>query len=131
MERCFMKKQLELAQLLIKKAEEDEALIRAVINHAEISDEIIGFHFQQAVEKMLKAACTLREIRFSKTHNIRVLMDLLSDHNCVFPDHFEELDALTPFGVMGRYENVPFDLPFKRNTILGILEKIKEWVFSL
>lgn len=41
---------------------------------AEISDEIIGFHAQQAVEKWLKAVLGSRAIEFEYTHDLRRLI---------------------------------------------------------
>jgi len=40
--------------LLLRKAAQDEALLDAVIGSGTVSDEVIGFHCQQAAEKMLK-----------------------------------------------------------------------------
>ena len=45
----------EQALLLLKKAADDEALLQEVIESRQVSDEIFGFHCQQAVEKLLKA----------------------------------------------------------------------------
>ena len=41
--------------LFLRKAAQDEALLDAVIDSDKVSDEVIGFHCQQAAEKMLKA----------------------------------------------------------------------------
>jgi HEPN domain-containing protein len=41
--------------LLLRKAAQDEALLGEVLTSDQVSDEIIGFHCQQAVEKLLKA----------------------------------------------------------------------------
>jgi hypothetical protein len=40
----------EQALLLLRKAAHDEALLDAVIASDQVSDEIIGFHCQQAAE---------------------------------------------------------------------------------
>ena len=58
----------EQALLLLRKAAQDEALLDRVLESIEVSDEIIGFHCQQA-EKLLKAllsdlqACEISEPR--------------------------------------------------------------------
>lgn len=41
---------------------------------AEISDEIVGFHAQQAVEKWLEAVLGSRGIEFEHTHDLRRLL---------------------------------------------------------
>ena len=59
----------EQALLLLRKAAQDEALLDRVLESIEVSDEIIGFHCQQAAEKLLKAllsdlqACEISEPR--------------------------------------------------------------------
>ena len=49
------KKRREQALLFLRKAAQDESLLDAVLESAKVSDEVIGFHCQQAAEKMLKA----------------------------------------------------------------------------
>ena len=46
---------LERAKLLLSKAHDDEILIEEIVVNEKITDEIIGFHAQQAAEKLLKA----------------------------------------------------------------------------
>jgi len=41
--------------LFLRKAAQDEALLDAVIESDKVSDQVTGFHCQQAAEKMLKA----------------------------------------------------------------------------
>jgi hypothetical protein len=49
------RKPAELAALLARKAGDDAVAVREFAGNPEISDEIVGFHAQQAVEKWLKA----------------------------------------------------------------------------
>jgi len=42
-------KRLEQARLLLHKAAQDEVLIDEVLESANVADEVIGFHCQQAV----------------------------------------------------------------------------------
>jgi HEPN domain-containing protein len=51
--------QIEYAEALLRKAEADLAAVRVVLDHADIADDIVGFHDQQAVEKAAKAVLTL------------------------------------------------------------------------
>ncbi len=48
-------KQREQALLLLRKAAQDESLLDEVLDSVNVGDEVIGFHCQQAAEKMLKA----------------------------------------------------------------------------
>ena len=75
-------KQREQALLLLRKAAQDEALIDQVLRSDKVSDEIIGFHCQQAAEKLLKAPLSDLGIRFRKTHEIGALLDLLANYGC-------------------------------------------------
>lgn len=45
----------EHTALLLRKAREDEFTVEKLIPDPASSDEVIGFHAQQAVEKVLKA----------------------------------------------------------------------------
>jgi hypothetical protein len=54
--------------LFLRKAAQDEALLDAVIESDKVSDEVIGFHCQQAAEKMLKALLSDLGAAFHKTH---------------------------------------------------------------
>ncbi len=53
----------ELAKLLIRKAGQDEFVILKLIADPVSPDEIIGFHAQQAVKKLLKAVLAHNESR--------------------------------------------------------------------
>jgi HEPN domain-containing protein len=66
-------KRREQALLLLRKAAQDKALLDAVIASDQVSDEIIGFHCQQAAEKILKALLSDVGVRFRRTHEIGAL----------------------------------------------------------
>jgi len=51
---------LDLAASLLMKARDDLRALRVLAQHAEVSDEVVGFHAQQAVEKAVKAVLTAR-----------------------------------------------------------------------
>ena len=60
----------ELAALLSRKARDDATAMRELAGNSEISDEIVGFHAQQAVEKWLKAVLASRSLTQLRTHDI-------------------------------------------------------------
>lgn len=64
MDGCCMK-QHEQALLYLQKAAEDEVLLDEVLDSIRISDSVIGFHCQQAVEKFLKPYCPLKRFVFA------------------------------------------------------------------
>jgi hypothetical protein len=91
-------KQSEQATLLLRKAAQDEALLDEILTSETVSDEIIGFHCQQAAEKLLKALLSNLGIRFSKTHELGALALLLTDAGHPLPSELEGIDALSHLG---------------------------------
>jgi HEPN domain-containing protein len=67
-------KRREQALLFLRKAAQDESLLDAVLESHNVSDEVIGFHCQQAAEKMLKALLSDLGAAFHKTHELGRLM---------------------------------------------------------
>ncbi len=118
----------EQALLLLQKAREDETLVEEVLASQRVSDEIVGFHCQQAAEKFLKAVLSEIGVYFQRTHNLRQLMDLLSDAGHPLPDDLNELDTLTPFGTTFRYDVIPAGHEFDRQRAREMLRQLRTWV---
>jgi hypothetical protein len=72
---------------------------------AEAPTWVIGFHAQQAVEKSLKAVLSGAGQVYPRTHNLVMLAQLLDEARIPMPPDAEEFGALTPFGVVLRYED--------------------------
>jgi HEPN domain-containing protein len=102
-----MSKQHEQALLLLRKADADLSLVEEVWDSEQVANEIIGFHCQQAAEKLLKSLLSEFGVSFARTHNLRVLMDLITDAGHALPSELADLDVLTPFGTVFRYEDIP------------------------
>jgi len=64
--------------------------------------EMQCFHAQQAVEKSLKAVLIHRGLPYPKTHNLRVLYDLLPG-DLDPPPEVEEAVGLSDYAVVSRY----------------------------
>jgi HEPN domain-containing protein len=121
-------KRREQALLLLRKAAQDEALLDAVIASDQVGDEIVGFHCQQAAEKILKALLSDVGVRFRKTHEIGALMALLARVGHGLPDQFENLDVLTPFGAIYRYEDYDAVVSLDRQAARASLRELRAWV---
>ena len=93
-------RQHEQALLFVRKAAEDEALPAEVVDRDRISNEIFGFHAQQASDKLLKALLSEFTVHFPRTHNLRLLMDLLADAGHPLPPSLADLDLLTAYSPM-------------------------------
>jgi HEPN domain-containing protein len=120
------------ARLLVAKAQDDENLIAEVIESEQVTDEIIGFHAQQAAEKLLKALLMAREIQYRKTHDLRELIDLLFEHAIILPESLMEIRTLSPFAVDFRYDYLPSEeeVQFDRRNALEMVRQLRAWVES-
>jgi len=118
----------EQALILMGKAGQDEALVDEVLDAAHISDEIVGFHCQQAAEKLLKALLAEKGIHFEKTHNLHHLLNLLADAGVPVPQDLEDLDELTPFAVLLRYASPGMEEPGDRRAWREMVRRVREWV---
>src|SRR2546426_735618 len=90
----------------MRKAAQDEFTVEKLIPDPASPDEVIGFHAQQSVEKMLKPILTLAAARYQRTHNLGKLLDLVRQQGFVFPEDLEDVRQLTPFAVALRYDEL-------------------------
>ncbi|MFC1974908.1 HEPN domain-containing protein [Chloroflexota bacterium] len=119
----------KLAQKLLRKADQDIVVINKWYSDADVADEILGFHAQQATEKLLKAVLSNAEIEFPFTHRLTDLIDLLKDHGIDFPDDLDDVRYLTPFAVEFRYDFFEQDEdPLDREDLVKLLAELRAWV---
>ena len=95
---------LDLARVLLAKAVDDETLVRKVCSDTDVADAIIGFHAQQATEKLIKAVLAARGVTFVKSHALSYLVGLVEENDIAAPDELSEADVLSPWAVEFRYE---------------------------
>jgi HEPN domain-containing protein len=95
---------LDLARVLLARAIEDETLVRKVSSDTDIADAIVGFHAQQAVEKLIKAVLAARGVAFMKSHALSYLVGLVEESEIEAPECLSEADVLSPWAVEFRYE---------------------------
>ena len=99
------------AQLLMEKAAGDEKILFRLIDEDDIPDDGLGFHAQQAVEKMIKAVLVHNEVSYERTHNIAYLLNLLDEASLPKPDRADDLPNLSPWAAEFRYSRRPEDVP--------------------
>lgn len=87
------------AEVLARKADHDAKAMQLLAANPEISDEIIGFHAQQAVEKWLKAVLGSRGIEFEYTDDLHRLISEVVKAVGEFPFDTPEVVALTEHAV--------------------------------
>lgn len=121
---------LERAELLLAKSKDDETLLEEIISNEKVRDEIIGFHAQQAAEKLLKALLMAKNIPYRRTHDLRELIDLIRDNGIEFPESLMEIRTLSPFAVEFRYDYIPMEEeePFNRQKALEMVQQLRKWV---
>ncbi len=117
---------LDLARVLLARAIEDETLVRKVSPDTDIADAIVGFHAQQAVEKLMKAVLAARGVAFMKSHALSYLIGLVEENEIEAPDELTEADVLSPWAVEFRYEG---DEPpaLDRSAALALVGQVRTW----
>lgn len=121
----------EHAEILLRKADQDIFVLERLIGDPAAPDEILGFHVQQAAEKVLKAVLTNRAIRYGRTHDLTELIKLIRQNQISFPDELEAVRRLNPYGVRLRYAEATSYPPFDRSWALDIVGRVKAWAESL
>lgn len=99
----------EQARLLLRKAAQDQAVLEKLLDDPAIDDETLGYHAQQAAEKLLKALLAHAGHNYPRSHSIGLLLDLLEAHGLPLPERFQAVEALTPFGTVFRYDDLPLE----------------------
>lgn len=114
---------------LLAKAAEDEAVVDEVLGSSRVSDDIVGFHCQQAAEKLLKALAAACGLAYRRTHDLDELAYLLQEAGVTMPTGLEGIGDLTEYAVERRYEQSPctpraLDRPAAR----GLVRQLRAWV---
>jgi HEPN domain-containing protein len=118
------------AETLLRKAAEDEVIVRKHLADTEVSDSIWGFHAQQTAEKLLKAVLMRHQILFPRTHDLLFLAGLLSGAQHSLPVSLDELAFLNAFAVTLRYEDTEKSAALDRKAIQQLLTQLRTWAES-
>jgi HEPN domain-containing protein len=95
----------DLAEQLLRRAIDDETAAREMLPLEPVTDAIVGFHAQQAVEKSLKAVLAARNVDFPFIHDIEGLADLCEKAGVRLPDDLDGVSRLTPYAAGLRYDD--------------------------
>jgi hypothetical protein len=117
---------LDLARVLLAKATEDQTLVEKVVDDADIADAIVGFHGQQAAEKLIKAVLAVHGLAFAKSHDLEYLIELVTQAGIDAPEDLDGAQALSPWAAEFRYEgeNPP---ALDRRATLGRVVGLRAW----
>jgi HEPN domain-containing protein len=98
-----MADQHDLAEELLARASDDEAAVRALLDVESITDSIVGFHAQQAVEKALKSVLASRGVEFPFIHDLAALMELSDAAGAAVGSELFNPRRLTAYAARLRY----------------------------
>ena len=114
------------ARMLLDAGERDVLTLRNMT--ARVPDESFGFHVQQAAEKSFKAWLALLGETYPLTHNLELLLDLLSIRG-LDTKPFRDLSGYTPYAVEFRYGGVDSSTsPINREDALTLVQSLLEHV---
>lgn len=94
----------EKVQRMFEKALHDFRALENMLNADAFTDEIFGFHAQQAIEKAFKAWLILSGTIYSRIHDLRRLLQLIEEKVQNVPKEFWESIDLTDFAAEFRYD---------------------------
>jgi HEPN domain-containing protein len=103
-------------------------LLDAVLDSDSVSDEVFGFHCQQAGEKLLKGLLSDLGVALRKNHDLGALIEALENAGHTPPEELRVLDELTPYGVLYRYEDMDAGERLDRASVRERLKKLRSWV---
>jgi hypothetical protein len=104
----------------------DEKVLFRLIDDADIPDDGLGFHAQQADEKRIKAVLAHDEVPYERTHNIAYLLALLDGAGIPKPDRADDLPNLSPWAAELRYARQSEAVP-NRQEMLSLVKQTKAW----
>lgn len=121
------------ARRLLAKAAEDEYGLDRLLDDNLAPDSMVGFHAQQAAEKLLKAALFHAGAAPPRTHQLVELLDQARTHGLALPPEAEALRWLTPYAVFYRYDFDAEDSadPLPRAETRAHLRHLRAWVEAL
>lgn len=120
--------QIEYAELLLRRANGDLQACRVLADDADIDDNIIGFHAQQAVEKAIKAVLVLADADLPLTHDLKFLGRQVRETGIEPPQDILDTAWLTPWAAELRYDE---PIALDRAAALAAAESASGWATSL
>lgn len=117
---------LEEAHRLLRLALRDSDTFDLLLPLPKATMAAMGFHAQQAVEKALKAVCTLRNIEVRRTHDLAALAQALVVDGVVLPISVDEFRTLNPFAVEYRYDD-EITSSMTREGLKSSMAKVLAW----
>ena len=118
---------LKCVRMLLAAADRDIEILQLMYDSTGGSDEIFGFHAQQAAEKSLKAWLAFLGEVYPLTHDLDDLLDRLSKRD-VDVGKYGELTAYSAFAVQFRYEEMTEGISIDRERALHLVSALLQQV---
>ena len=120
---------VEQARLLLGMAGGDLGAVRAMRDRVDFTDEIFGFHVQQAAEKCFKAWIAMLGEEYPLTHKLGKLIEAIRRRDAAV-SQYAELAAFSPSAVKYRYapssENAgPIDRPAAIRQVEALMRRVR------
>jgi hypothetical protein len=116
-----------LAKVLARKAGDDAKAMQLLAPNPEISDEIVGFHAQQALEKWLKAVMAMHGLEEARIHDLGRLLEILGAAGVDLPPAADRLDDLSIYAVPLRYADLLDAEPLDREATVALVSDVGGW----
>jgi HEPN domain-containing protein len=120
----------DVAARFARKARSDEITLDKLADDPDVPDDVIGFHTQQAIEKLLKAALACAGVAPPRIHDLGELIALLGDANLSPPASAREARALVPWAVEFRYDDI-LDERLDRAAAREAVARLRAWLDGL
>jgi HEPN domain-containing protein len=120
----------DLAARFSVKARSDEIALEKLADDPDVPDDLIGFHAQQAVEKLLKAALANAGVPPPRIHDLGRLVVLLDEAGLSPPQAARDARRLAPWAVEFRYEDI-LDERLDRAAARETVVQVRAWLDGL
>jgi HEPN domain-containing protein/predicted nucleotidyltransferase len=113
----------------LNKANEDLAIAKVIQMHIPEYKDSICFHCQQAVEKYLKAYLINLDMQFKKTHDLSLLLDLLSEKIEIDDSWYKKASILQFYAVDVRYPLGRFTMnDIRDKEAILVAQEFRQWI---
>jgi hypothetical protein len=102
-----MSEPADAPRVLLDLATADEFAARSLLPIKGITDGVLGFHTQQAVEKAFKAVLAVSGVEFPYSHDLNGLVGLCRKNGIDVPEDLTGVGHLSVFAVRLRYDASP------------------------
>jgi HEPN domain-containing protein len=120
----------DLAARFARKARSDEIALEKLVDDPDVPDDVIGFHTQQAVEKLLKAGLASTGVPPPRIHDLGKLIALLKDAGLSAPASASDARHLVPWAVEFRYDDI-LDEQLDRAAARETVAQVRAWLDAL